>query len=431
MNALILVLFCQAASVSAGNTGFRVGMGVQFLGGYSHSPVITGPDSAPLLNLQPLAAGQYQYNLILTPGLTFRTKARNFTLELAYTPRIYLDLTQISATPTVFNILGGRLILGKPADYLLTLTPTLSLGGIGASGLGTLSTAVSPATVASKPGTTNTANGSYASAAVQARLDHPINRGWAWDSVALASLLMTPEQFVDTSGTINANGALVQSLTRGDWLNEWHYRINSENFIIYTAQLGWVDFTTASYSTVLASVGWDGQLSKATQLHTRVGLMEYWTGNFARQYNLRSSLAILEVGLTHTFTDWGLPRMRGGVSAIVGPYVDIVFGTLEPRTTIQADLAYEFNRSLTGTLQLRDYTEEYFNGKSWRPVPVGHDKNVAIVQAQLKYKYKSWLSYSLGAYSLLRWLVPSNTDPTQQVQDYFVFVGAEGAYDLE
>lgn len=431
MNALILVLFCQAASVSAGS-GFRLGLGTQVLGGYSRSPVITGPDSAPLLNLTPLAQGQYSYNLILSPGLTFHTQMRDFAFELAYTPRLYLDLQQLSNTPTFFNILGARIIAGRPQDWLLTVTPTLSLGGIGAGGIGSaVGTTFTGA--AGKPGTdATTSNGSYASANIAVRLDHPFNRDWRFSTTELGSYMRTPGGGDTTDGTIAASGSLVQSTRRAESLNELHYRINSESELLYTGQVGWLEFpATASYASVLLSMGWDNQLSKRTKLHTRLGLMEYFTGAVPRQYNQHHFLGVLELGIEHTFSDWGLPRLRGGLAFAEGPYIDIVFGRLEPRATLTADVAYDFTHLLTGTLQVRDYTEEYFDGTRFTVIPLGHDKNVTIASAQLKYKYKSWLSYQGGLYSIFRWLVPTATDPTSQIQEYFFFVGAEGAYDLE
>ena len=95
------------------------------------------------------------------------------------------------------------------------------------------------------------------------------------------------------------------------------------------------------------------------------------------------------------------------------------------------DMTYTFNRFVVATLQLRDYTQEYYNGKNWWPIKKGHDKNVLVLNMKMTYVYSRWLSYQGGVFGSNRWIEKSGTLPYNQLQDIYFFIGVTGQYDVE
>ena len=442
MSSLLSVL-CLHAALLGNTVELKLTGDAQLRAGYTHTPYVGGTDGV-LLNAPVSSTGSAQTDLILTPGAELDWTVRNFKLVLGYAPRIFIDILNIATVPTIFHKANLDLTLGRPESWQLGAGAAVSIGGIDTGQAGQASGGAGNAVGQSFAGALRPGSSADAAAlgffnlSAYVKAETYFARAWKFTTTENVAKRDTPPQdassFVNSNGTVaNPNAGLapttfLQSQQQAESINEFDYRINDQHHLLIDATFNATAFQAGNtYLSITPSVGWTAAFSKLTRFKLQGGVMRYWTSPYAGTLDKSQYMAVGEISVEHVFADWGLPRLSGRLSFTEGPYYDIIYGVLDPRGMATAELIYKFDRQWEGGLQLRDYTELYPN----HTVPVGHDKNVAIVSVNLKYKYSRWLSYQAGLYGLSRTMQPSQTQPSSQLYDIYGLVGITGSYDVE
>ena len=426
--ALSLMLGAQGAAAAAPRRGLSglVRAGLQPIIGESHSPFLTGPDSAPLLNTGLTQEAQNTYNLVVTPSGEVRWRARSQEYALSYGPRLFLNMAQLDTSPTIYHIISARALVGRADRVLLTLNPSLTIGGLDLGGAG--SPAGSLYSGSTRPGTVGGIPSSYVSANLQGKIEVPLARRLRLSSLELFAIARSPEnpELPATPQGLPIAGNLLYNMTRFDSLNELIVPGGGGTWRLQLAP-GWTNFpATRSYVTLLPAVAWQRPVGRGGTLNARLGAFLYRTGVLPGLFTYSQATAIVEAGITQSLAALGLPRLRGGLSLVMGPYWDPLYGLIEPRTTLTGNLSYDWTRFLSTQLQVRYYTGRYFNFY----VPPGHDLDVVISTLTLRGQLSRFVSAQLGGYTINRRLVPSRTDVTDSANDYFVFLGLDGTLTL-
>ncbi len=406
-------------------------LGLQLIGGESRSPFLTGPEGAPLLNTELTAQAQSTYNLVVTPNGELRWRARAQEHALSYGPRLFLNLKRPDTAPTVYHILSARSLWGRPTGVVVALTPTVTIGGLDLGGTGTGSTATPGALYSgsTRPGSINGIPSNYLSLNLSGRVELPVVRGLRLSSTELFSAARSPVRpsLPQTPQELPTAGGSLLNMTRLDSLNELLYRAPAGGAWRGQLALGWANFpATRSYLSLLPGVAWERGLSRGGRLFGRLGALIYRSGKLPGHFEDTDAIAVVEAGISHSLASLGLPRLRGGAALALGPYYDLVFGLVEPRTTVTLDAAYDWTRLLSTSVQARYYTERY----PGHLVPPRHDRDVVIVTATARGKFTPWMSGQLGGYTITRRRNPSRTDTTDGSNDYFFFVGLDGTLSL-
>lgn len=435
-----LSVLCLNAALLGSTVELKLTGNAQLRAGYTHTPYVGGADGV-LLNAPVTTQGSAQTDLILTPGVEFDWTYHNFKLRLGYAPRLFIDLLAISSVPTVFHKANLDLSLGRANSWDLSAGAALSIGGLDtgqAAGGAPSATAVSQSFVGSlRPGSTaDSAALGFFNLSAYAKGETNFARSWKFTSLENLAKRDTPPQDASTvlgSGrAVNPNEGggitFLQSQQTAESKNTFDYRINDQHHLLIDILFNVTYFQNAeTYASITPTLGWDAAFSKLTRFRLVAGLMRYWTSPYPGRLNQSQYLVVGTISVDHVFADWGMPRLTGRLSITEGPYYDIIYGVLDPRGTLNAELAYKFDRDFEGALQVRYYTELYPK----HVVPVGHDKNVAIVSVNLKYRYSRWLSYQAGLYGLARDMQTSHTQTDNTLYDVYGLVGVTGNYDVD
>lgn len=412
---------------SAARWDGQIKVGAQFIGGHSQSAFLTGPDSPPLLNTDINAGSRQIANLVVSPAGQLNFRARGQAHQLSYAPRLFLNPKHIEGRPTIFHVLALRGRWGRPQTWLVTLSPGVTIGGLDLEGAGApAGTAFSGST---RPGTVGGIPAGYVSLNLIGRVEHPLVRGWRaglqgrWTSMGSRASSGVPPTAL---GLPVAGGGLqtmqrrelqadAQYLSAGGW--RWEPQ----------AIFGYLNFpSTQSYLSATPSLSVDMKVAANARARLRLGWMVYNTGVLPGFYNEVGSMAVAEAGIDTSLARLALPRADLGLKALVGPYVDIVFGQLEPRSTLQATLAYTISGQSRLSLQGRYYSQRY----PGRQVAYGHDKDLVMANISFRTRLSSFMHAQLGGYSIYRHRNPSHTDRTSGSNEYFLFVGADGTLKL-
>ena len=426
-----------AATASAGPVRPRGGpsggvrAGLQFIGGQSHSPYLTGPEGAPLLNAALTEEAQSTYNLVVTPNgeLIWRARAQEYVLS--YGPRLFINLKQPDSAPTVYHIVSARAVWGRPNGVLVALTPTVTIGGLDLGGTGTgTSTATSPLFSGStRPGSINGIPSNYLSLNLSGKIELPVGRSLRLSSTELFAATRSPARpsLPQTPQELPTSGGGLLNMTRFDSLNELIYRAPGGSLWRGQLALGWANFpATRSYISLLPAVAWERSLSRSGRVFGRLGAMVYRTGYLPGLFETTQAIAVVEAGISHTLAAWGLPKLRGGAAMSVGPYYDPIFGLVEPRISTTVDAAYDWTRAISTSVQARYYSERYID----HIIPPRHYLDVVMVTATLRGKFTPWLSGQIGGYNIVRTRVATRTDTTGGSNDYFFFAGLDGTLSI-
>jgi hypothetical protein len=408
---------------------------LQLRGGYSQTPFITGPDSAPLLNVGGTGAGAPEFNTIVTPAVALTLKQANFLFSIGYQPRLFFDLLAATA-PSVFHGVNLAMTLGRSADWLLTVGANASVGGLN---FGQAGQALNEFSGSLRPGTTSSAL-DFLSLAAYARVEHPLNADWKLSSIQTVSKISTPpassSNFVAGSVAALTVGGValppLQNEVRLDSAYEATYRLNS--FHAFRLDfLGTVASfqATATYLSLSPGVGWDGQVGKYDKLGLKAGVLKYWANPHPGRYLRPQYLITGGIAYEHSFASIDLPRLVGSLEITEQPYYDIIYGDIEPRGTVSAGLTYEVSRELKLRAQVRSYTQEYFTGTHFLPVPKQHDKYVLVGSTEVNYQYAKYLAFRGGLFGLDRSIVPSSTVPYTHVKEFYAYVSVKGTYDVD
>ena len=410
---------------------------VQLRSGYSHSPFAASPDAAPLLNAPVNQASSYTAYVIASPGAELRLRGRGVRFQLTYSPRLFISLQEVTSTaPTVFHAANFLLTLGQPHDWLVTIGGSVSAGGIdygqGGQVLREFVGAVRAGT--GTPPLSTFTLGAFVGA------ERSLGRAWKFSTLESVNKFGSPTTSTQAAqplpttdpNVVAAAPISLQSMQRAETRNTLTYRIDSEQSVMVGADASFVEFPGINtYLGVTPSLGWQGGIGKLTDLTLKIGVMKYWINPAANHYAQVRYMSVFEASVQRSFADVGLPRLSGRLSVAEGPYYDIIFGQLFPRGTATASATYAFSQKLEGRVELRDYTEAYFDGSRFVPIQKGRDKNVAILTTQLKYKYSPWLSYTGGIFGINRWIEPSAAVPYTSLQEVYLFLGVTGTYDVE
>ena len=411
----------------------------QVRGGYNQTPFITGIDSAPLLNATGNGTGSAQFNTVLTPAATFGIKTPRFNLTLGYQPRIFVDMASIATVaPTVFHRAALQLAWGRPQDWQVTGGADISVGGLDFGQAGQLAGEFSGSL---RPGANSGALG-YVSSSAFVKADDYIGTAWHLQSAQSVGRMSTPP-VVSANYTQTSSGDLftlqngstappLQSQARVD--SKWlvGYRVNSSHELSVDVLGNITSFqSTATFLSLTPSVGWLSDVSMYDKLSITLGVMKYWTNPFPGRYLNPVYNVVGQLDYQHRFTDFGLPNLTGSMSIGETPYYDIIYGQIQPRGTASLALGYDFSREWKARLQVRDYTQLYWDGRRVRPLGKGRDKNVIVGNVEVNYVLSQNLDFKVGIFGLNRWIVPSGTLPYSQLREYYGFVSVTGTYDVD
>jgi hypothetical protein len=406
-----------------------IGVNAQLRGGYTQSPFVTGPDAAPLASLGGAsnAAPSAEFDTIVTPALTFGINRSQLKFSLGYQPRLFYDI--LAATPaSVYHGVTTNLALGKSETWLLTIGANLSVGGLdfGQAGLAVNQFSGSP----TKGGSSAL---SFYSTTGYVRLEHPLSQHLKFTTTQTAGKLGTPP----AGGTSYLAGAALstvpalQSQERldSDWL--FTYSVNPRHALRLGVLASLVTFpASGTYLSYWPGLGYEGQFGRTDKFAFRAGVFKYWTNRFPGVYLKPRYLITGAFTYEHNFGAINLPRLVLSAELTEQPYYDIVYGDVAPRATLNLALKNQFSRKFSGRVQLRDYSQAYFTGLRWLPIPKQRDKNVIVASAEVTYQFERWLGFTGGLYALNRWIQASATLPYTQLRDTYAYMGVQGTYDV-
>lgn len=214
--------------------------------------------------------------------------------------------------------------------------------------------------------------------------------------------------------------------------NQLTYDLSSRKSVNFSLELSDVSYeSTSSYFGIAPSLGFKNEWTSLSSVIVRAGAMHYWTNPYPGIVLAPRWLAVLELTLDHTFTDWGLPKLKGHLILSVLPFYNLQFSDLEPRTTLTAQANYQWTPKWSTILGVRAFTSEYYNFHSLIRLQRGHPRNIGILSLTLQYNPNRWLAVTGGGYISARSFVPGVQQPYTLLQEYYGLVGLTGTWQVK
>lgn len=206
--------------------------------------------------------------------------------------------------------------------------------------------------------------------------------------------------------------------------NELEWLLDARNSLSVHADFSNVSYrSTASFPGVSIGGAYNMLRAGPMQLRAHAGVLRYWTNPFPGIFEKPRLLPMADVTLSYTFGAWHLPHLKANVLAGLAPFYNLQFSTIEPRTTILAQLQYELSRSFSvnGSFRL-------LSSVNWDPLRHGHPRNIMLVNGGFRYNYKTYVQVDLSAYVSGQTFQPSSTVGYTQLRQAYVLLGLQGTW---
>jgi hypothetical protein len=233
-------------------------------------------------------------------------------------------------------------------------------------------------------------------------------------------------QMPETGG---ANTVGEQSQLRLIAHQELEYLLNARHSLFAGLDYSDVSYQqTASFPGISPMVGYGFRGAGPTQLKIRAGFIRYWTNPFPGIWEKPGTLPVADLAVSHTFTSWRLPKLRGNALVGIAPYYNLLFSSLEPRTTVLGQLTYSVSRSFDVLSTFRFLSSRYFNGRRFVQLQHGHPRNIVMGSAGLRYHWKTYLQVDLTGYATAQTYEPSTTQGYTTLRQFYALLGLQGSW---
>lgn len=213
--------------------------------------------------------------------------------------------------------------------------------------------------------------------------------------------------------------------------NQLTYDFTAKKSANFALELSDVSYeATSTYFGVAPTIGFKNNWTSLSSVIVRAGAMHYWANPYPGIVMAPKWLAVLELTLDHTFTDWGLPKLKGNLKLSVLPFYNLQFSDLEPRTTLTAQLNYKWSPKWSTILGIRAFTSEYWDFHSLIRLQRGHPRNIGIVSLTLQYNPNKWIAVTGGGYVSERTFVQGVQQPYNLLQEFYGLVGVTGTWQV-
>lgn len=233
-------------------------------------------------------------------------------------------------------------------------------------------------------------------------------------------------QMPETGGT---NTVGQQSQLRLIAHQELEYILNSRHSAFVGFDYSDVSYQqTASFPGITPTIGYGLRAAGPTQLKVRAGFIRYWTNPFPGIWEKPGMLPVADLAVSHTFTSWHLSKLRGNALIGIAPYYNLLFSSLEPRTTVMGQLTYSANRSLDVLATFRFLSSRYYNLKRWNQLQHGHPRDIVMGSVGLRYHYKKYLQIDLTGYATSQTYEASTTQGYTMLRQFYALLGVQGSW---
>ena len=186
--------------------------------------------------------------------------------------------------------------------------------------------------------------------------------------------------------------------------------------------------TTASFPAVTPTLGYGHRGAGPSQLKARLGFIRYWTNPFPGVFERPGMFPVADLTVSRTFGDIGLPRLK--INGLVGlaPYYNLLFLSLEPRTTVLLQLQYSVLRDLDVRGSFRFLSSRYFNLQHWNQLQHGHPRNIILGSVGVVYHWRKILQVDLTGYGSEQTYEFSTTQGYTVLRQVYVLLGLQGTW---
>lgn len=214
--------------------------------------------------------------------------------------------------------------------------------------------------------------------------------------------------------------------------NTLSYDVNdakSFNVMLELSDVSYAD--TATFFGIAPTLGFANAFNSLSNMTLRLGAMRYWTNPYPGVVEKSHWLAIFQFMLEHTFTNWGLPHLKGHLELSLLPFYNLQFSNLEPRTSVLGQLAYQFTRAWSLNGSLRFFTSEYWNFGHMRRLQRGHPQNIVIVNLSARYYPTKWIGIDFGGYISNRSFITGVQQPYRNMTEFYGLFGLTGTWQVD
>lgn len=427
MTSLVAVALAFGGSLLGAQLDYKLEVRDQFRGGDSHIASQNPPNTQTMSE-------------IVAPGAQVHATFRNDQdLLLHYRPQwmnTYISngaADGINGAWTGFSLLHrgtATYSVGDPHVLRMTSSFNASVGKLDA---------IQADTLVENSGLTPGQTGqtlNYTSYILVLGVEHVFLRSWHISTLETLSYVDFPggsqtANFDNNPGLSpaesNASNIQLKALSR----NQLTYDFSSRKSANFALELSDVSYEgTATYFGISPTLGFKNEWSSLSTFSARAGAMHYWANPYPGIVLAPKWLAILELTLDHTFTDWGLPKLKGNVKLTVLPFYNLQFSNLEPRTTLTAQLNYKWSQHWGTILGLRAFTSEYWDFHALIPLQRGHPRNIGILSLSVQYNPTKWLAVTGGGYLSERTFVTGVQQTYSLLQEFYGLVGVTGTWQV-
>jgi hypothetical protein len=426
MTSFVAAVVALGGAVVSAQLNWQLQLREQVRGGDSYIAAQTPPNTQTISE-------------IVAPGAQLHATFRNEQdLLIHYQPQLMDTYRSNGATTGTGGAWGGWTVLhrgvltygaGNPHRLRSTVALNLALGK-----LDTVNADVLVAQSGILPGTTGSII-NYTNINLAIGVERIIDRKWHLTTQETIGLIEFPgasttANFENNPGMTPAPGGGSSNQLKAASKNQVSYEFTERESANFTLELSDVSYEdTATYLGITPSLGYANAWTSLSAWTVRVGAMRYWTNPFPGIVERSKWLAVLQLTLDHTFTDWGLPRLKGHLALSVLPFYNLQFSNLEPRTTILGQLSYQFSQKWSGTGSIRAFTSEYWDFHQLQRLERGHPRNIGIVSVSMRYSPVRWLAVDMGGYVSERSFVPGVQQPYSLMQEFYALLGLTGTWD--
>ena len=227
----------------------------------------------------------------------------------------------------------------------------------------------------------------------------------------------------------SAKGGSNQTQLRLFVRSEFEYLLGPKSSLFADVDLTDVSYQdTASFPAFAPSVGFGTSWAGPGKLKVQAGFIKYWVNPLPGIYEKPSYLPTANLTVSQTFAAIGLPKLTANGVLSVIPYYNLQFSSLEPRSTIMAQLNYAFNRQWSVLGNFRLLSSRYYNFKRWNTLQRGHPRNIMLGSIGVRYNWRDILGFDLTAYGSNQTYQKSSTMSYSQMRQAYVMFGLQGTW---
>lgn len=210
---------------------------------------------------------------------------------------------------------------------------------------------------------------------------------------------------------------------------ELEYLLDSRSSLFADLDLTNVSYhQTASFPAFNPSVGYGTSYAGPGRLKVQAGFLKYWVNPLPGIYERPGYFPTLNLTLSQTFSQIGLPKLTANVLLGLAPYYNILFGNLEPRSTVTVQLNYALTRELSLMGTFRGLSSKYHNLRRWNTLQRGHQRNYILASVAMRYNWRNLLDFNFSVYGSTQSYQYSATVPYTQMRSVYVITSLQGTW---